>query len=337
MGTSRRALLSGVSLALAGALTSGLTACRSSVGTPPTADPSGTTGPSPSTGPVTITHKFGETTVPAGVERVATVGWNDQDFVLSLGLVPIGVRAWFESYNGLPWVTAVTGGRKLPEVAGDEINFEAVAAARPQVILGIYESFDRSTYERLSEIAPTIVQSADFPDEETPFDVQLITTGRALGLEDKAVAVRDEVRALIDRAKNDHPEFAGKVLVEDFGPENGGHYLIGRGDPRRALLDALGFATQTEEGELSEEKLPVLDRDLLFVVGATRAQLITSELFAELDVVREDRTLYTTFESTLAAALSYSGPSALRYALDKLVPELANARGGRPVADLSNA
>ncbi len=330
MGTTRRAVLSGMSLAVAGALVG----CRSSAGVAPNA---GAAGPTGQAGPATIAHKFGETSVPAGVQRVVTLGWNDQDFVLALGVVPVGVRAWFDSYNGLPWVTEVTGGRELPVAASDEIDFEAVAAADPDVILAIYESIDRATYDRLAAIAPTVVQAGDYPDEETPWDVQLITTGRALGLEDRATAARDEVRAAIDRAKADHPEFAGAVLVEDFGPENGGHYLIGEGDPRRALLDALGFATQPEEGDLSEEKLTVLDRDLLFVVGATKAQLITSELFARLDVVREDRTLYTTFESTLAAALSYSGPSALRYALDKLVPELANALGGRPVADLSNA
>ncbi len=331
MRTSRRALLSAVTLAVAAALVG----CRSSAGGQPNADVAGPA--EPTGGAATVRHKFGETTVPAGVQRAVTLGWNDQDFVLALGVVPVGVRAWFDSYRGLPWVTEVTQGRELPVVASDEIDFEAVAAADPEVILAIYESIDRATYDRLSAIAPTVVQAGDYPDEETPWDVQLITTGRALGLEAAATAARDEVWAAIERAKAEHPEFAGKVLVEDFGPENGGHYLIGQGDPRRALLDSLGFATQPEEGDLSEEKLTVLDRDLLFVVGATKAQLIKSELFARLDVVREDRTLYTTFESTLAAALSYSGPKALSYALDRLVPQLANALAGRPVADLSDA
>jgi iron complex transport system substrate-binding protein len=54
-------------------------------------------------------------------------------------------------------------------------------------------------------------------------------------------------------------------------------------------------------------------------------------------VVRDGRTLYTTFDSPLSGALSYSGPDALLYALDVLVPQLANAVEGRPVADLSNA
>ena len=56
-----------------------------------------------------------------------------------------------------------------------------------------------------------------------------------------------------------------------------------------------------------------------------------------LDVVTQDRTLYTTFDSPLAGALSYSGPYAMLYALDVLVPQLANAVNGRPVADLADA
>ncbi len=81
----------------------------------------------------------------------------------------------------------------------------------------------------------------------------------------------------------------------------------------------------------------MLDRDILFVNGATKQQMAASPVFAKLAVVTSDRTLYTTFDSPLSGALSYSGPKALLYALDVLVPQLANAVNGKPVADLSNA
>ena len=125
--------------------------------------------------------------------------------------------------------------------------------------------------------------------------------------------------------------------MEDFGPENGGHYLIGANDPRRTLFDALGFRAQDVVGDISEERLDLLDRDVLFVNGATKQQMLASPAFARLGVVRDDRTLYTTFDSPLSGALAYSGPNALLYALDVLVPQLANAIAGRPVADLATA
>jgi iron complex transport system substrate-binding protein len=286
---------------------------------------------------VAISHKFGETAVPKDPARVVTVGWNDQDFVLALGVVPIATRAWFDNYNNYPWVQEATGGRGVATMGGDGIDYEAVAAARPDVIFAVYETIDRPTYDRLTQIAPTVIQSAEYPDEETPWNAQLLLTGKALGKEAQAQALLDQVNARIDEAKAANPAFAGKVLVEDFGPENGGHYLIGKGDPRRALFDALGFDAQEHEGDLSEERLALMDRDVLFVNGATKAQMNASPVFARLNVVQGDRTLYTTFDSNLSGALSYSGPKALLYALDQLVPQLSNAVNGKPVADLSNA
>jgi iron complex transport system substrate-binding protein len=286
---------------------------------------------------ITVSHKFGDTKVPRNVERVATVGWNDQDFVLALGIVPVTTRAWFDNYNDFPWVKEATGGKGVASVGTDGIDYEAIAAAKPQVILAVYETIDKPTYERLSAIAPTVVQSAQYPDEETPWDQQLLLTGKALGKDSEAKALLDQVHAKIEAAKAAHPEFAGKVLVEDYGPENGGHYLLGKGDPRRALFDALGFGAQEATKEVSDENVALLDRDVLFVNGATKKQLAASPVFSRLAVVRTGRTLYTSFESNLSGALSYSGPKALLYALDVLVPQLANALNGRPVADLSDA
>ncbi len=286
---------------------------------------------------VTITHKFGDTKVPADPSRVVTVGWTDQDFVLSLGVVPVSTREFFEEYNNYPWVKTATDGEGVTTWGADEIDFEAIAAQKPDVIMAIYETIDQHTYDRLSQIAPTVIQSADYPDEETPWDVQLLTTGKALGKEAEAKDLVGRVQARIGEARKANPEFDGKTLVVDFGPEAGGHYLLPQNDPRRSLFTELGFSTQDVDGDVSEEKLGLLDRDVLFVNGATRQQMLESPAFARLGVVRDDRTLYTAFESNLSGALTYSGPDALLYALDVLTPQLGNALNGRPVADLSDA
>jgi iron complex transport system substrate-binding protein len=286
---------------------------------------------------VTITHKFGETKVPADPRRVVTVGWTDQDFVLPFGVVPVSTRKFFEEYNDYPWVKAATDGKGVTTWGADEIDFEAIAKQKPDVIFAIYETIDKQTYERLSQIAPTVIQSADYPDEETPWEVQLLTTGKALGKEAEAKELVGKVAGRIDEARTANPEFDDKMLVVDFGPEAGGHYLLPENDPRRSLFTALGFATQDVDGDVSEEKLGLLDRDVLFVNGATKQQMLSSPAFSRLGVVRDDRTLYTAFESNLSGALTYSGPEALLYALDVLTPQLGNALNGRPVADLAKA
>ena len=280
----------------------------------------GPTGPT-----IAVEHKFGTTEVPEDAERVVTVGWNDQDFVLALGVVPVATRDWYEEYDEYPWVTEVTGGEEVPVLEGDEINFEGVAAAEPDVIFAIYESIDQKTYDRLSDIAPTVVQSADHEDEETPWDDQLRLTAQALGKDAEAEALIAEVDAKVAEVTQAHPEFAGKVLAMDYGPEDGGHYVIGAGDPRRTVFDLLGFGTQDAVGDISEERLDVLDQDVLFVLGATADDLADSAVFSQLGVVQGDRTVYATWESTVTGALSYSGPKALMWAIDELVPQLARA------------
>jgi iron complex transport system substrate-binding protein len=250
----------------------------------------------------------------------------------------VSTREWFTQYPAYPWVAAKLGGKKLPTFSA-EINYEAILKQKPDLILAIYETINKETYEKLSQIAPTVVQSSAYPDEETPWDVQTLTTGKAIGKPAEAQALVDKVTAKIDEARKANPQFAGKVLVEDYGPEKGQHWLVPAKDPRRALFDALGFSAQTASADVSEERLDLLDRDVLFVNGATKADMLKSPVFSKLKVAQEDRTIYTSFETPLAGALSYSGPDALLYALDVLLPELTAATDGNPatkVADLSN-
>jgi len=332
LGGWRRAL----AVATAGLLAAAtVTACASDEDT---AAAPAASGSAAAAFPVTIAHKFGSTTIEKQPERVLTVGWNDQDPVLALGVVPVSTREWFTEYPTYPWVKSALGDQKLTTFSA-ELNFEAIIKQQPDLILAIYETINKETYEKLSQIAPTVIQSADYADEQTPWDVQTLTTGKALGKSSEAQALVAKVNAKIDEAKAANPQFAGKTLVVDFGPEKGQHWLIPAKDPRRALFDALGFAAQTESEDVSEERLDLLDRDVLFVNGATKKDMLASPAFSRLKVVTEDRTLYTSFSTPLGGALAYSGPNALLYALDILVPQLKAATDGDPatkVEDLSN-
>jgi iron complex transport system substrate-binding protein len=288
--------------------------------------------------PVTIEHKFGSTTIEKKPQRIVTVGWNDQDFVLALGGTPVSTRQWFDEYPTYPWVSAKLGDKKLPTFSAD-INYEAIIKQKPDLILAIYETINKQTYDKLSQIAPTVIQSSQYKDEETPWDVQTLTTGKAMGETAAAQALVDRVNAELTAAKKENPQFAGKTLVEDYGPDKGDHWLLGAGDPRRAIFDALGFQAQATDGDVSEERLDLLDQDILFINGATKADMLKSPVFSRLKVVKEDRTLYTAFSTSLAGALSYSGPDAILYALNILVPQLKAATDDNPatkVEDLSD-
>ena len=128
--------------------------------------------------------------------------------------------------------------------------------------------------------------------------------------EDQAQKLVDQVNAKFAEAKAAHPEFAGKTLVSDFTSEANAHYLIGKGDPRNAIFDGLGFDAQDTVGDVSEEKLSLLDGNVLFVNGLTKEQMADVPAFQRLNVVRDGRTLYAGSDSTLSGALAFSGPNA---------------------------
>ena len=90
-----RRFLAGLSVL---ALAPVIAACGSDSDSGSAADPStGGSSPAPEEAafPVTIKHKYGETTIEKAPERVVCVGLTDQDTLMALGVVPVGITYWF--------------------------------------------------------------------------------------------------------------------------------------------------------------------------------------------------------------------------------------------------
>ncbi|RAP42528.1 ABC transporter substrate-binding protein [Rhodovulum viride] len=169
--------------------------------------------------PLTVRHAFGSTTLTAQPVRVATVAWANHEVPLALGVVPVGfARANFGDDDGdglLPWVAARLKelGAETPVLfdEGDGIDFEAVAATRPDVILAAYSGLSRSDYEILSKIAP-VVAYRDAPwSGDWRETIRLNGTG--LGRAEAAEALIDRIEGEIAEARDRHPELAGKSAM----------------------------------------------------------------------------------------------------------------------------
>ncbi|HEY6532927.1 MAG TPA: ABC transporter substrate-binding protein, partial [Acidimicrobiales bacterium] len=122
-------------------------------------------GSSDSAFPVTIEHMYGKTVVESKPERVVSVGYQDQDPLLALGVVPVGIRDWFgdQPQATWPWAHDLLEGAEPEVLPSTEINFEQVAALKPDLIVGVSSGMTETEYDRLSQIAPTIMQTADQP------------------------------------------------------------------------------------------------------------------------------------------------------------------------------
>ncbi|WP_072807522.1 ABC transporter substrate-binding protein [Rhodococcoides yunnanense] len=284
----------------------------------------------------TFDHEYGTTTVPSAPEHVVTLGYIDVDFALSLGVVPDLALSWVPAYEEAPWVTEQLGDQEITYV--DDIDFDQIKESKPDLILAINNfDIDQSTYDELSEIAPTIVQEKKYRDSvtKTPWNEQLDITARALYRDEEGQKLADEVNAKFDEIHQEYPEFAGKTVAVDDPEGPGAHAVPEKGFNGRELIDALGFEVpEQEQREISQDDISLFDADALVVINQSAEDLRADRDFAGLGVVREGRTLYINVDTDLGVAMVYSGPLALLYSADIIAPELHKAFSGDAVADV---
>ncbi|WP_407674068.1 iron-siderophore ABC transporter substrate-binding protein [Paracoccus beibuensis] len=169
--------------------------------------------------PLVIEHAFGQTVLPERPERVATVAWANHEVPLALGIVPVGfAAAGFGDEDGdglLPWVEARLDelGAEAPPLfdEGDGIDFEAVAASDPDVILAAYSGLSQTDYDMLSQIAPVVA----YPEAAWSTDwremIRLNAAGMGMASEGEELISRLE-REIQDTLAG-YPELEGKSAM----------------------------------------------------------------------------------------------------------------------------
>jgi iron complex transport system substrate-binding protein len=295
--------------------------------------------------PVSVPHKFGETTVPEEPVRVVSVGVTEQDILLQLGVVPVAVTEWYgeKPFATWPWAEELLGDAE-PEVlsTSDGFELERIAALQPDLIIGTNAGLTQKDYDLLSQIAPTIPSVEGSTRYFSSWQDQTLQVARALGRDDDGQALVDEVEAKYAAVAAAHPEWEGLTATfSQGGPYDGQLYVYPAGLSTDFLTD-LGFTMTTgledyapEEGsqaEISAENVGLIDADV--VVFATEDEEMFDELqgfgtISSLSAVAENRAVYT--DEALAGAIYFDTPLSLEYALDRLAPMLdLAARGQAP-------
>jgi iron complex transport system substrate-binding protein len=298
-----------------------------------------------------LAHKFGETRISGVPRRVVTVGLTEQDYVLALGVVPVGVREWFGGQPGAlwPWAAAELHGAAVPQVlAVDRIDFEQIAALRPDLILGVNSGLTEGDHELLEKIAPTVAQPAAYADYGAPWQVITETVGSAVGSPD-ATALVPAVDEQFARARAEHPQFAGRSALLAARLADGSFYAYAEGPAPRFLTD-LGFtlppaAAALFTGEnrppamVGRERLDLLEADVLVLglYGGNAAAVLGDPVFANLDVARQGRVIMLPEVSQANAAMTFGSVLSLPAALTEMVPRLAAALDGDPATAVTSA
>ena len=295
--------------------------------------------------PITIEHAFGTTVLEAKPERIATVAWANHEVPLALGLVPVGfARANFgdDDDDGLlPWVKAKLDelGAETPVLfdEGDGIDFEAVAATEPDVILAAYSGLSQADYDTLSQIAP-VVAYADYPWSTDWRDmIRLNSAGLGMAAEGDALIV--DIEGEIADALAEHPELKGKsaMFVTHLNPfDLSTINFYTPNDTRVKFFADLGLVDPSSvveasepgkfSGSVSAEQIDAFN-DVDIAVTYGDAALITAlklnPLLAKLPVVANEA-LVVLGQNPLGTAANPT-PLSISYVLEDYIDLLAAA------------
>lgn len=295
--------------------------------------------------PLEIEHALGTAVLAEKPERVATVAWANHEVPLALGVVPVGFAAAnFGDDNGnglLPWVEA-----KLEELdatppalfdEGDGIDFEAVAASQPDVILAAYSGLSQADYDTLSQIAPVVAYTEGPWATDWREMIRLNSAG--MGMLDEGQALIEQLEAQIADTAENHPELAGKkaMFVTHLDPTNLGRIsFYTDNDARVQFFHDLGLTSPEVvkqnstpgkfAGEISSELIDELnDVDILVTYGgqALIDQLNAHPLTSRLPVV--ERGAIVLLGNTPLGTAANPTPMSISWLLDDYADLLSEA------------
>lgn len=295
--------------------------------------------------PITIHHAFGTTVITEKPDRVATVAWANHEVPLALGVVPVGMAAAnFGDDDGdgiLPWVS-----ERLKELnaappvlfdEGDGIDFEAVAATQPDVILAAYSGLSQSDYDTLSQIAPVVA----YPESpwSTSWRDMIRLDSAGLGMPEEGEALIHKIEGEIADEVAKYPALSGKtaMFVTHLDPTNlsvVNFYTTQDtrvqffGDLGLAMPQSVADASQNGSfsGSVSAERIDTFD-DVDILVTYGNGLLLTAmklnPVFAHMPVVQNDA-IVLLGRNPLGTAANPT-PLSISWVLEDYVAMLADA------------
>ncbi|KAA1432548.1 ABC transporter substrate-binding protein [Mycolicibacter arupensis] len=262
-------------------------------------------------GPVTITHLFGETTVPEPPRRVVCAGYTGQDDLLALGVVPIAVTEWFgdQPFGVWPWARRQLGDAKPAVLTlADGIAITPIADLKPDLIIATNAGVDAETYKKLSAIAPTVPQSGG-PNAQAffePWKVQAAAIGTAVHRGQQMQSLVDGVDAAFTAVAAAHPGFAGKKVLLLDGRLDRGAASVATGW-RTAFLGQMGLTVAEAPPLIEQDRLGPTLRNADVLIWTTESDDERSALLADPEIAAcESRSVFTTKEQ--AGAIAFASP-----------------------------
>lgn len=241
--------------------------------------------------PRTITHLSGKTIVEAKPLKIATPYISFVDYMAVLDTYPIAGQGIEIIERNFPSLSKRIAGKGIQDL-GMEANLEKLLAVQPDLIIAADDM--KEQYERLSQIAPTVI----FP-QAGEWRETLKQIAEVIGEEEKA----EQVLAEFDRKS---AEYKGKLAFRQnesvlFTMYSGKEMFVmwndGRFDPFYKGLGLKQVEAAQANGQITLESLAALNPDHLFVInnwqnpiqGGVREAMKNSKVWNSMNAVKNNR------------------------------------------------
>jgi iron complex transport system substrate-binding protein len=293
-----------------------------------------------SDGSVTVKHAFGETKIPSPPKRVVSAGFNEQDDLLALGVVPIAVTDWFgsEPFGVWPWAQDKLGGAQPTLLSlANGIQIDPIAALKPDLIVATNAGLDKDTYTKLSAIAPTIAQTGQDAFFE-PWMAQASAIGQAVFKFDDMKTFVSAVGDKFAAAGQQHASFTGKKVFVVGGTFFNDHAEVTPAGWSTDYLTKMGLVVPGGLDDYVHGERALVPRDRLASVLDTadvliwttesddqQGALLADPTVAQLKATKSKANVFTGKD--LTGAIAFASVLSYPFVAEQLPPLLAKVLG----------
>lgn len=163
----------------------------------------------------TVDSAYGEVEVPETPERVVAVSYDTPWQLKSLGVTPVGTQDYSDYTQGFTEEQLDFVEEAEPVGKFFDLDIEAVAAAEPDLIVGDVLEIDDDVYEKLAEIAPTVIVEGE---DRGDWKAIVASIAEAVGTEDELEETKAAYEDRLAELQDDYADVLDEYTFASIGP-----------------------------------------------------------------------------------------------------------------------
>ncbi|AFY49073.1 ABC-type Fe3+-hydroxamate transport system, periplasmic component [Nostoc sp. PCC 7524] len=252
-----------------------------------------------------VQHVQGETCIPLNPQRIVTLDFNSFATVLALDTKPIATWITTEIEDDFRYFQGKADGVEILHSSSGQINLEKLVLLNPDLIIVISHPGFEGVYKYASQIAPTVI----LPWIETRgnWKQHIKDAARVLNKTETGIQLINDYNRRVNQLKQAIENSYREIRIS-FAFVASGRLVITREKSfAGGILDDIGILNPifAKSGDndlpLSEELLPKIDSDILFIAPLRKddysviKQLQQKPLWSQLKAVQQNQVYIVDF------------------------------------------